>query len=113
MDYAASILAKLPGSAARSENGLRELLAKLRNYLTPEQIETVIRAYRFAAEAHQGQRRRSGEAYISHPVAVASMLADMHMDPQAIAAAILHDVVEDTETGINDLEREFGSEIAA
>lgn len=112
MDYAASILAKLPGRAARRDHGLRQLLVKLRTYLTPDQIKLVVKAYRFGAAAHEGQRRRSGEDYISHPVAVASILADMHMDAQAIAAAILHDVVEDTETGIADLEQEFDSEIA-
>ncbi len=112
MDYAASILAKLPGRAARRDHGLRQLLVKLRTYLTPDQIKLVVKAYRFGAAAHEGQRRRSGEDYISHPVAVASILADMHMDAQAIAAAILHDVVEDTETGIADLEKEFDSEIA-
>jgi GTP diphosphokinase / guanosine-3',5'-bis(diphosphate) 3'-diphosphatase len=112
MDYAASILARLPGSAARRDHGLRQLLAKLRAYLPPEQIKLVVKAYRFGATAHEGQVRRSGEAYISHPVAVASILADMHMDAQAIAAAILHDVVEDTPTGIPEVEQEFGAEIA-
>ncbi|MEQ8204896.1 MAG: bifunctional (p)ppGpp synthetase/guanosine-3',5'-bis(diphosphate) 3'-pyrophosphohydrolase [Woeseia sp.] len=112
MDYAASILAKLPGRAARRDHGLRQLLVKLRTYLTPDQIKLVVKAYRFGAAAHEGQRRRSGEDYISHPVAVASILADMHMDAQAISAAILHDVVEDTEIDIADLEKEFDSEIA-
>lgn len=112
MDYAASILARLPGRAASRDHGLRQLLVKLRTYLTPDQIKLVVKAYRFGAAAHEGQRRRSGEDYISHPVAVASILADMHMDAQAISAAILHDVVEDTEIGIADLEKEFDSEIA-
>ena len=60
-----------------------------------EQIEQVVQAYEFGANAHDGQTRLSGEPYISHPVAVAQFLADMHMDPQAIAAAILHVVLCD------------------
>ncbi len=77
-----------------------------------EQIEQVVQAYEFGANAHDGQTRLSGEPYISHPVAVAQFLADMHMDPQAIAAAILHDVLEDTGTSIAELEAQFGSEVA-
>ena len=77
-----------------------------------EQIEQVVQAYEFGANAHDGQTRLSGEPYISHPVAVAQFLADMHMDPQAIAAAILHDVLEDTGTPIAELEAQFGSEVA-
>ncbi len=112
MDYAASILSKLPGVAARSDHGLRQLLAELRTYLPAEQIQPVIDAYRCGAEAHEGQKRRSGEAYISHPVAVARILANMHMDAHTIAAAILHDVVEDTPMTLADLEERFGPEIA-
>ena len=112
MDYAASILSKLPGAAGRSDHGLRQLLAELRAYLPADQIKLVVEAYRFGARAHEGQRRRSGEPYISHPVAVARILADMHMDAQGIAAAIRHDVVEDTPTALADVEREFGAEIA-
>ncbi|MGB5353035.1 MAG: bifunctional (p)ppGpp synthetase/guanosine-3',5'-bis(diphosphate) 3'-pyrophosphohydrolase [Woeseia sp.] len=113
MDYAASILSRLPGAAARGDHGLRQLLAELRAYLPAEQLQQVVDAYRFGARAHEGQKRRSGEAYISHPVAVARILADMRMDAQAIAAAILHDVVEDTPTALKDLEQEFGAEVAA
>jgi len=81
--------------------------------MTPEQIELVMKAYEFGAMAHEGQTRLSGEPYITHPVAVAHMLADMHLDSQTIVAAILHDVVEDTETPIGKLEDEFGAEVAA
>lgn len=77
-----------------------------------EQIELVVQAYEFGASAHDGQTRLSGEPYISHPVAVAQFLADMRMDSQAIAAAILHDVLEDTGTRITELEERFGSEVA-
>jgi RelA/SpoT family (p)ppGpp synthetase len=112
MDYAASILARLPGASSRHDSGLKRLIETLESYMTPEQIEPVARAYEFGALAHQGQKRMSGEPYISHPVAVAQSLADMHMDSQAITAAILHDVIEDTETPISELEEQFGSEVA-
>ncbi len=112
MDYAATLLAKLPG-ASRRDNGMRRLVETLESYLPADQIQTVMRAYEFGATAHDGQKRQSGEPYISHPVAVAQELADMHLDAQAIAAAILHDVVEDTEASIKDIEAEFGAEVAA
>ncbi|HZW59455.1 MAG TPA: bifunctional (p)ppGpp synthetase/guanosine-3',5'-bis(diphosphate) 3'-pyrophosphohydrolase [Woeseiaceae bacterium] len=113
MDYAASLLSRLPGAAGRRDHGLRQLLDSLRAYLGPEQVKSVMQAYRFGAHAHQGQKRKSGEAYISHPVAVAQILADMHMDAQTIVAAILHDVVEDTGTPVHQLAEIFGGEVAA
>jgi guanosine-3',5'-bis(diphosphate) 3'-pyrophosphohydrolase len=112
MDYAATLLSKLPGSSMRRDRGLKRLVETLESYMPEKQIEQALKAYEFGALAHDGQTRLSGEPYISHPVAVAQTLADMHLDSQAIAAAILHDVVEDTETPIADLESEFGSEIA-
>jgi RelA/SpoT family (p)ppGpp synthetase len=112
MDYAASLLAKLPG-APRRDHGLRRLIETLEDYLPTEHIEQIMRAYKFGAEAHEGQTRKSGEAYISHPVAVAQELADMRLDPQAISAAILHDVAEDTTVTIADLEENFGAETAS
>jgi len=111
MDYAATLLAKLPG-ASRRNHGLRRLVEKLRSYLPAEQIEQIMRAYEFSAEAHEGQTRKSGEPYITHPVAVAQELAEMHLDAQAISAAILHDVVEDTSASIADIEEKFGAEAA-
>jgi len=113
MDYAAHLLAKLPGTSARRTRDIRQLVETLEAYLPEEQVELVLKAYEFGAIAHEGQTRLSGEPYISHPVAVAKMLADMHLDPQTIVAAILHDVVEDTDTSISDLEEQFGSEVAA
>jgi RelA/SpoT family (p)ppGpp synthetase len=111
MDYAATLLAKLPG-ASRRDHGLRRLLETLETYLPQEQIETVMQAYEFGAHAHDGQTRQTGEAYISHPVAVAQELADMHLDAQAVIAALLHDVVEDTHASIADIEERFGGEVA-
>jgi RelA/SpoT family (p)ppGpp synthetase len=113
MDYASSILAKLPGMSPRLGKDMRHLLETLKNYMPDEQVELIMRAYEFGADAHEGQTRLSGAPYISHPVAVAQILAEMHLDGQAIAAAILHDVIEDTEISVTDLEERFGGEIAS
>ena len=111
MDYAATLLSRLPG-ASRRDHGLRRLIEKLESYLPPEQVDLVARAYEFGARAHEGQKRKSGEPYITHPVAVAQDLADMHLDAEAIVAAILHDVVEDTDASLDEIESEFGSDVA-
>ena len=88
------------------------LVSKLEAYLPPEEVERIQDAYDFAFEAHQGQRRRSGEPYITHPVAVADLLADLKLDPQTLIAAILHDVIEDTPTLKEEINRRFGQEVA-
>ena len=111
MDYAATLLAKLPGASKR-DHGMRRLIETLEAYLPEEQVASVMHAYEFGAAAHDGQKRKSGEAYISHPVAVAQELADMHLDSQAITAALLHDVVEDTEASLAQIEENFGPEVA-
>ncbi len=69
-------------------------------------------AYRFASEAHEGQKRASGEPYVSHPVAVAHLLAELGLDPIAVQAALLHDIPEDTDFSLDDLEERFGPEVA-
>lgn len=84
----------------------------LGSYLDPSQIEQVKKAYSFAKDAHQGQSRDSGEPYISHPLAVAAILADMHMDHQCLMAALLHDVIEDTGIPKHTLCKEFDDEVA-
>jgi len=84
----------------------------LESYLEPEQVRDVYRAYLFGAEAHDGQQRMSGEPYITHPLAVAGILADMRMDYEGIIAAILHDVIEDTPTAKEQIEKEFSKEVA-
>ena len=111
MDYAATILSKLPGASKR-EHGMRHLVDTLQSYLPQEQIDTVIGAYEFGAAAHEGQTRKTGEPYISHPVAVAQSLAEMYLDSEAIMAAILHDTVEDTEATLEEIEEKFGREVA-
>jgi len=91
---------------------VRELRDLLNTYLEPQHVAVVLRAYEAGAEAHQGQKRRSGEDYIFHPVAVARILAGMRMDHQTIAAAILHDTIEDTHLEHEDIERDFDAQIA-
>ena len=111
MDYAATILSRFPG-ASRRDHGVRRLVETLKSYLPDDQIDQILRAYEFGASAHEGQTRKSGEPYITHPVAVAQELADMHLDAQAITAAILHDVVEDTSASLDDIGENFGHEVA-
>ena len=81
-------------------------------YLEPEQIDQVVKAYHFADNAHKGQKRKSGEPYITHPLAVANILAEMHMDHQCLMAALLHDVIEDTSIPKHTLGQEFDHEVA-
>ncbi len=82
------------------------------SYLTAEQAKSVKRAYFFAEQAHYGQVRRSGEPYVTHPLAVATILADMHMDHQSLMAAMLHDVIEDTGIDKTAIEKQFGDTVA-
>jgi len=84
----------------------------LEDYLEPDQIAEVYRAYLFGAEAHDGQSRKTGEPYIYHPVAVARILAEMRMDHKSLIAALLHDVIEDTPTAKEQLTNKFGDEVA-
>ena len=81
--------------------------------IIPQPIITLIeKAYRVAYDAHKGQARKSGEPYIIHPLCVGIILADLELDKESIAAGLLHDVVEDTVMTEEELEREFGSEVA-
>ncbi len=109
MSTAASILSRLPrGKQYADIKGLLERLA----YLPPEQLDIVYAAYEFGAAAHEGQKRRSGEPYITHPVAVAAILAHLHLDHESICAALLHDVIEDTGVDKKAVRERFGEEIA-
>ena len=87
-------------------------LLKIAEHLAPEDRELVSRAYQRAAAAHTGQRRLSGEDYVNHPLEVASILAELHLDAATIVAALLHDTVEDTQLTAQELTAEFGSEVA-
>jgi GTP diphosphokinase / guanosine-3',5'-bis(diphosphate) 3'-diphosphatase len=87
-------------------------LLRVAEHLPPEDRELVEKAYRRAAEAHTGQHRLSGEDYVNHPLEVASILAELHLDAATIVAAILHDTVEDTDLTQQELTKEFGPEVA-
>jgi RelA/SpoT family (p)ppGpp synthetase len=110
MDVTSSLRSLLP--YGRRSIGISQLIAKLETYLPAQEIERVEEAYEFAHEAHKGQRRRSGEPYITHPVAVAGLLADLRLDSQTLIAAILHDVMEDTTTAKDEITGRFGAEVA-
>ncbi len=88
------------------------ILEKVTSFYTEHEITLLKKAYVFAAQAHKGQVRRSGEPYLSHPLEVASMLADMKMDATTLVAGILHDVLEDTEVTAPEIEKTFGSAVA-
>jgi guanosine-3',5'-bis(diphosphate) 3'-pyrophosphohydrolase len=111
VDYASSLLGLLPG-AKRGTPGVKELLSKVATYLPQEQVERIRAATEFGAAAHQGQTRVSGEPYITHPVAAAEILADLHLDADTIVGAILHDVIEDTPIAKADIAARFGHDVA-
>ena len=110
MDYAASFLARLP--KRKRSIGLDRLNRRVEKYLSTDQIAQIMQAYEFAAKAHAGQQRYSGEPYISHPVAVATILAELKLDAQTLMAALLHDVIEDTGVAKADIAGMFGEEVA-
>ncbi len=89
-----------------------DLCVLLDTYLPAPEVADVYRAYLFGAQAHEGQRRRSGEPYIFHPLEVARILASMHLDSKSITAAILHDVIEDTPTAKEQVAADFGKDVA-
>lgn len=99
-------------SIVSPQEALEHLLAETRQYLTPQDLETIQRAYELANRAHMGVVRRSGEPFIQHPLEVALLLADMRIDADSIVAALLHDVVEDTRYTLDDLRQQFGDAVA-
>lgn len=107
--HANSLAAELLLPADRDDSALS---LRLKHYLKSEDITQVWEAYRYADQAHQGVVRKTGEPYISHPVSVACILADMHMDLPTIMAALLHDVVEDTDISTDDIKEKFGQQVA-
>lgn len=91
---------------------LEELLEKVKKYNPHADFALIQKAYDVAVKQHEGQFRESGEPFVTHPIAVAFILADMELDSQSIAAALLHDVVEDTDYTLEDVRREFGDDVA-
>ena len=90
----------------------KELIKKVRNYNKFLNPETLSKAYTFALNAHKDQKRDSGDPYLTHPVAVASILTDLKLDSATIATGLLHDTIEDTQTTYKTVEKEFGKEVA-
>ena len=91
---------------------LQGLTDKLSSYLDPKEVDRVKRAYHFSEKCHLGQMRQSGDPYITHPLAVANILADLHMDHESLIAALLHDVIEDTGVSKGQISRRFGRTVA-
>ena len=114
----------VPGSRVRSRlawfgsrghstpAAIEPLLRAVRANHPKADTSLIVRAYEVAEKAHAGQRRKSGEPYITHPVAVATILAELGMTAQTLAAAVLHDTVEDTDYTLDRLRADFGDEIA-
>ena len=91
---------------------LDRLSGQISTYLSQDQVNAVRRAYYYAEQAHDGQLRSSGEHYVTHPLAVATILAEMHMDHQSLMAAMLHDVIEDTGIPKEAIVAQFGDNVA-
>ncbi|HEX6055389.1 MAG TPA: HD domain-containing protein, partial [Intrasporangium sp.] len=101
------------GASRTSGNPVLEpLLTAVRQNHPKADPSVIERAYAVAERAHEGQMRKSGDAYITHPLAVTQILAELGMTPPTLAAALLHDTVEDTSYGLDELRRDFGDEIA-
>ena len=90
----------------------QELITSVRKYHPSADISMIQKAYEVAREAHKDQKRKSGEPYIIHPLCVAIILADLELDKETIVAGLLHDAVEDTWMAYEEVEKEFGSEVA-
>src|SRR5260370_23815104 len=95
------------------DDALTPLLGAYRERHPRGEVNLIVRAFELSAQAHEGQFRKSGEAYISHPLSVATILAGLSLDDVTIASALLHDAVEDTGVSVADLEAEFGPAVAS
>ncbi|MDA3037542.1 MAG: bifunctional (p)ppGpp synthetase/guanosine-3',5'-bis(diphosphate) 3'-pyrophosphohydrolase [Actinomycetota bacterium] len=91
---------------------VNKLYDKLLGYFNPKDQSYINRAFQYAYDGHNGQNRKSGEPYITHPLHVAIYLCELNFDKETIAAALLHDLIEDTEISYNDIKKEFGEEVA-
>lgn len=93
-------------------NGFEELMAALKESNRPYDFDMITQAYEYADKAHEGQMRQSGEPYITHPIAVARILVELGMDTETICAGLLHDVVEDTASTLDEIKKMFGADVA-
>lgn len=91
---------------------ISDLCHIVEDYMSPDQVREIYQAYLFGAQAHDGQYRKTGEPYIFHPISVARILAEMHMDSKSITAALLHDVLEDTKITKDEVAQRFGQDVA-
>ena len=101
------------GEGKTPEERFADLMETARTYLNEEECDMLERAFAFASKAHEGQKRKSGEPFIAHPVEVAIILSDLHMDSETIAAALLHDTIEDTPVTREDVVNNFNEDVAA
>ena len=101
-----------PADFTSPEELYQDLIATIRKYHPSDDITMIEKAYRVAKEAHREQKRKSGEPYIIHPLCVAIILADLEMDKETIEAGLLHDVVEDTAMPLDELAKQFGTEVS-
>ncbi len=106
------ILSRLRSGEPEGHDGIETLVRTVKSYNAKADLKEIERAYRFAAEHHEGQKRLSGEDFIEHPLAVAQILADLGLDTTTLEAALLHDTVEDTDVSVADLESGFGPEVS-
>ena len=107
-----SRLVRTPQPLTQAPEAVQPLLATVATAHPKADLSAIVRAYHVADEMHAGQMRRSGDPFITHPLAVAQILADMGMDPTTIVGALLHDAVEDTDASIDDIRASFGEEVA-
>ena len=106
------ILSRLRSGEPEAYDGIDAIVRTVKGYNPKADLKEIERAYRFAAEHHEGQKRLSGEDFIEHPLAVAQILADLGLDTTTLEAALLHDTVEDTDVSVAELESEFGPEVS-
>jgi GTP diphosphokinase / guanosine-3',5'-bis(diphosphate) 3'-diphosphatase len=106
------LLSRLRSTEPETREGIEGLLRTVKGYNAKADLKEIERAYRFAAEHHEGQKRLSGEDFVEHPLAVAQILADLGLDTTTLQAALLHDTVEDTEVSVEELDVEFGPEVS-
>jgi guanosine-3',5'-bis(diphosphate) 3'-pyrophosphohydrolase len=102
----------LPGDSSAPAEGLDALIRRIKSESPRADLKEIQRAFAIAAASHAGQKRISGEDFIEHPLGVATILADLGMDTTTLVAALLHDVVEDTELSLEDVEKDFGPQVA-
>lgn len=109
----ATLVKRTTSTRSAKSDGFTELVTQLESYLPKAELLSIVEAYLLAAESHKHQTRKSGEPYITHPVAAARILADLRLEASTIKATLLHDVVEDTRTTLEDVRRQFGDDVAS